>query len=221
MPPSREPLPTLPRAHVQIGHLPIGTCRTHPYPIRASDAGLSPRKRPSIRVFACCQSGKSMQPVRQLLGGFGSVGPGTWTAPHVPALSIRRQMACDFRTGGASRSCPSRPLICTSARPQICGRASSDPPMTVASRGRDVSSLGTTSTPLGRWDAYAASSTHRRLHAPRSPRPLRFRGSRRPALRVTITGAAIGCPNSHSEFFVLYPGSHTKLVAQYYSCRAT
>jgi len=86
---------------------------------------------------------------------------------------------------------------------------------------RDASSPGTTSTPLGRWDAYAAlqyalTTTCTAVTASSSLSGIAAAGT-----AVTITGAATGCPNSQYEFFALYPGSHTWLVAQYYSCSAT
>ena len=87
---------------------------------------------------------------------------------------------------------------------------------------RDASSPGTTQTTLGGWDAYTSfqyqltSQPCSSIIASSNPSGTTAAGN-----PVTITGAASGCPNPQYELFVLYPGSNTWLVAQYYSPSAT
>jgi len=87
---------------------------------------------------------------------------------------------------------------------------------------RDSSSPGTTQTTLGGWDAYTSfqyqltSQPCSSIIASSNPSGTTAAGN-----PVTITGAASGCPNPQYELFVLYPGSNTWLVAQYYSPSAT
>ena len=85
---------------------------------------------------------------------------------------------------------------------------------------RDASSLGTTSTSLGTWDAYTApqyvvatpcSSVSVSAAPAMAP----------PGATVVISAAAIGCAHPLFEFFLLPPGSSTWLLGQAYGSSAT
>ena len=87
---------------------------------------------------------------------------------------------------------------------------------------KDANSSGAFANNLGRYDAgyvFAYNLTANvctgvnAAAAPPSPQPA--------GTPVAITAGASGCPNPRYQFFVLYPGSQTWLLAQAYSAAAT
>jgi hypothetical protein len=92
----------------------------------------------------------------------------------------------------------------------------------VAVWARDNSSLGTSGSSLGRWDALTSFS-YRLTTQPCTSMSLTSMpvGTTTVGTTVSITASAAGCPKPQFEFWMLAPGATTWQVVQPYSAAAT
>jgi len=87
---------------------------------------------------------------------------------------------------------------------------------------RDASGPGANITTLGRWDAYAMLQYQMTVSPCSGVTASGLPAGSAPAgTAVAITAMATGCMNPQYEFFVLYPGSQTWLLARGYSSSPT
>ena len=86
---------------------------------------------------------------------------------------------------------------------------------------RDAASPGMTSTTLGTWDASTMLDYRLALPCTAANASEMPSGAAPGGTAVAITASAVGCPNPLYEFFVMYPGTQTWLLAQAYSASPT